>query len=31
VTIPATVFVGLCFAIPLYLLLRERTLDTAVV
>jgi len=25
------VFVGLCFAIPLYLLLRERTLDTAVV
>jgi Terpene cyclase DEP1 len=25
-TIPATVLVGLCFAIPLYLLLRERTL-----
>jgi hypothetical protein len=25
VTIPATLLVGLCFAIPLYLLLRERT------
>ncbi|HEV7162759.1 MAG TPA: DUF2834 domain-containing protein [Solirubrobacteraceae bacterium] len=24
VTIPATLLVGLCFAIPLYLLLRER-------
>jgi hypothetical protein len=24
VTIPATVLVGICFAIPLYLLLRER-------
>jgi hypothetical protein len=29
VTIPATVLVGLCFAVPLYLLLRERALDTA--
>lgn len=28
VTIPATLLVGLCFAIPLYLLLRERALDT---
>jgi hypothetical protein len=27
VTIPATLLVGLCFAIPLYLLLRERALD----
>jgi hypothetical protein len=27
-TIPATLLVGLCFAIPLYLLLRERALDT---
>ena len=29
VTIPATLLVGLCFAIPLYLLLRERTLGAA--
>jgi hypothetical protein len=27
VTIPATLLVGLCFAVPLYLLLRERALD----
>ncbi|HEV7527914.1 MAG TPA: DUF2834 domain-containing protein [Solirubrobacteraceae bacterium] len=27
VTIPATVLVGICFAIPLYLLLRERAMD----
>jgi hypothetical protein len=27
VTIPATLFVGLCLAIPLYLLLRERARD----
>ena len=27
VTIPATLLVGLCFAIPLYLVLRERALD----
>ena len=26
VTIPATLLVGICFAIPLYLLLRERAL-----
>jgi hypothetical protein len=25
ITIPASLLVGLCFAIPLYLLLRERT------
>ncbi|MBA3807870.1 MAG: DUF2834 domain-containing protein [Solirubrobacterales bacterium] len=29
VTLPATGLVGLCFAIPLYLLLRERALDAA--
>jgi hypothetical protein len=29
ITIPATVLVGLCFAIPLYLLLREQVLDNA--
>jgi Terpene cyclase DEP1 len=29
-TVPATLLVGLCFAIPLYLLLRERVLDAAV-
>jgi hypothetical protein len=29
VTIPATLLVGLCFAVPLYLLLRERALDPA--
>jgi hypothetical protein len=29
VTIPATVLVGVCFAIPLYLLLRERTIDAS--
>jgi hypothetical protein len=29
VTIPATLLVGICFAVPLYLLLRERTLHTA--
>jgi Terpene cyclase DEP1 len=29
VTIPATALVGLCFAVPLYLLLRERALDSA--
>ena len=28
VTIPATLLVGLCFAIPLYLLLRERAPET---
>lgn len=27
VTIPATGLVGICFAIPLYLLLRERAVD----
>jgi hypothetical protein len=26
-TIPATLLVGLCFAVPLYLLLRERALE----
>jgi hypothetical protein len=29
VTIPATALVGVCFAVPLYLLLRERALDAA--
>jgi hypothetical protein len=28
VTIPATLLVGLCFAVPLYLLLRERALGS---
>ncbi|MHB8243496.1 MAG: DUF2834 domain-containing protein [Solirubrobacteraceae bacterium] len=28
VTIPATCLVGVCFAIPLYLLLRERAVDS---
>jgi len=28
VTIPASLLVGLCFALPLYLLLRERTTAT---
>lgn len=28
-TIPATLLVGICFAIPLYLLLRERAASTA--
>jgi hypothetical protein len=29
VTIPATALVGVCFAVPLYLLLRDRALDAA--
>jgi Terpene cyclase DEP1 len=29
VTIPATLLVGICFAAPLYLLMRERALATA--
>jgi Terpene cyclase DEP1 len=29
VCIPATLLVGLCFGLPLYLLMRERTLEQA--
>jgi hypothetical protein len=29
VTIPATALVGVCFAIPLYLLMRERAIDAS--
>jgi hypothetical protein len=30
VFIPATLLVGLCFAVPLFLLMRERTVERAV-